>query len=81
MVCPACGSENCNVQMIQQNATTKKKGKGLGDYVNNAARDVVGVATLGVSNLFWRKSYGKNKTSFSIIKVGICQSCGNSWEV
>lgn len=49
--------------------------------MNNAARGVTAVATLGMSNLFWKKSKGSEKTKFKNEKVCLCQNCGNSWEI
>ena len=72
MICPKCGSQNVNVQIIQTGGKTKKKGNGVGGHVNNAARGITAVCTLGLSNLVWKKS--KNES------VCICQNCGNSWK-
>lgn len=60
---------------------TTKKGNGLGGNTNNAARTVAAVCTVGVSNLFWKKSYGTNKTKTVNTKMGICQNCGHSWKI
>ena len=51
MKCPKCGSENVNVQLIQATGKTKKHGNGLGGHVNNAARGLTAMCTLGMSNL------------------------------
>lgn len=78
--CPKCGSHDVSVQVVQTEANTKtsKKGVGLGGHVNNAARAVAAVSTLGVSNLVWKKSKGteKGKTKFSNETVCVCQHCG-----
>lgn len=79
--CPACGSQNVNVQIVQAGATTRKHGNGLGGHINNAARGVTALATLGMSNLVWKKSTGNSKTTVKNEKVAICQDCGNSWKV
>lgn len=81
MVCPKCGSENVNVQIQEVGAKTKNKGNGLGGHVNNAARSLTAVCTFGMSNLFWKKSKGGEKTVIRNEKVAICQDCGNSWKV
>lgn len=81
MQCPSCGSRNVNVQVITNGAQTTKKGVGFGGHVNNAARGITAVATLGASNLFWKKSKGTNKTKIESSKIAICQECGESWEV
>lgn len=43
MICPKCGSQNVNVQMIQTGGKTKKKGNGVGGHMNNAARGITAV--------------------------------------
>lgn len=80
MICPKCGSQNVNVQMIQTEGKTKKKGNGVGGHMNNAARGVTAVFTLGLSNLVWKKSKGGEKTTFTNESVCVCQNCGNSWK-
>lgn len=81
MKCPNCGGENVSIQMVQGEAKTSHKGVGLGGHVNNAARGLTAVATLGVSNLVWKKSKGGSKTKIETHKVCLCQSCGHSWEI
>jgi hypothetical protein len=80
LLCPKCGSNDISVQVIQTTTTTKtsKKGIGLGGHVNNTARAVAAVSTLGVSNLVWKKSKGteKGKTKVSNETVCVCQHCG-----
>ena len=49
--------------------------------MNNAARGLTAVATLGMSNLVWKKSKGGSKTKLETHKVCLCQGCGNSWEL
>lgn len=80
MECPSCGSNNVNVQMVEQGQKTSKKGTGLGGNLNNAARTAMAVGTLGVSNMLWKKSKGTNKTKTINKTMAICQECGNSWE-
>ena len=80
MICPKCGSQNVNVQIIQTGGKTKKKGNGVGGHVNNAARGITAVCTLGLSNLVWKKSKVGEKTTFQNESVCICQNCGNSWK-
>ena len=81
MECPECGSSNVNVQIISDGAQTTKKGIGLGGHVNNVARGLTAIGTLGLSNLAWKKSKGTDKTKLKNVKVAICQDCGASWEV
>ena len=81
MVCPKCKSENVTISMEQAASKTAKKGIGFGGHVNNAARTVVGLSTLGISNLFWKKSTGNEKTKFENQKVCLCQNCGYSWNI
>lgn len=39
------------------------------------------VATLGMSNLVWKKSKGTNKTKTVNATMGICQNCGHTFEI
>ena len=80
MKCPKCGSENVNVQLIQATGKTKKHGNGLGGHVNNAARGLTAMCTLGMFNLVWKHSKASEKTTFKTETVCICQNCGHSWK-
>lgn len=79
--CPECGSENITVQIVESGAKTKRKGNGVAGHLNNTARGLTAVATLGVSNIFWKKSKGSNTTKIKNEKVAICQDCGHSWKI
>lgn len=81
MKCPKCKSENVTVELVQTSGKTKKHGTGLGGHVNNAARGITAVFTLGASNLIWKKSEGSEKTKFKNEKMCICQDCGHSWKL
>lgn len=81
MQCPKCGSENVKIQLIEAGQQTSKKGVGFGGIMNNTARGVTAICTLGISNLFWKKSKGTNKTKTINSTVGVCQNCGNTWEI
>ena len=80
MECPKCNSENVIVQMAQDSEKTSKKGVGFGGHMNNAARAVTAVSTPGMSNLFWKKSKGTNKTKVKNKAVAVCQNCGHMWD-
>lgn len=81
MICPNCGGSNVNVQVVEQGQKSKKKGVGLGGHMNNMARGMTAVATLGVSNLVWKKSKATSKTKTQNATMGVCQDCGNVWEL
>ena len=81
MVCPDCGSENVTISMEQVASKTKKHGNGFCGHMNNAARGVTAMCTFGMSNLFWKKSKGTEKTKIRSAKICLCQNCGNSWEI
>ncbi|MGO5051466.1 hypothetical protein ACTQ6A_02945 [Lachnospiraceae bacterium LCP25S3_G4] len=81
MQCPQCGSENVTIEMIQVGEKTKKHGNGIGGHLNNTARGMTAVCTLGMSNLVWKKSKGGEKTKSKNEKVCLCQGCGNSWKL
>lgn len=79
--CPACHSDNVTVEVVQTASHTAKHGTGLGGKINNTARALTAVSTLGMSNLVWKKSKGTEKTKFKNQKICICQNCGNSWPI
>lgn len=81
MQCPKCGSENVTIELVQTEGKTAKHGTGLGGNVNNSARAFTALCTCGISNLFWKKSKGTEKTKFKNEKVCLCQDCGNSWGI
>lgn len=51
MKCPKCKSENVKVDLVQVEGKTKKHGNGLGGHINNTARGLTAICTLGMSNL------------------------------
>lgn len=79
--CKKCGSSNVSIQIMQRGETTKRKGVGLGGNVNNLARGITAIGTLGLSNLVWKKSEGVNKTQIKNVRMAICQNCGRSWSI
>jgi hypothetical protein len=79
MKCPQCGSTDVNTQAIQSEGKNKKYGNGFGGHTNNFARGVVGISTLGLSNLFWKKSKGNEKIKYKYETVCVCQECGHTW--
>ena len=79
--CPNCGSYNVQVQIVEVGQQTNKKGVGFGGHMNNMARGMTAVATLGMSNLVWKKSMGTSKTKTVNATMAVCQQCGSSWEV
>ena len=81
MICPSCGSDKVSIEIVQEAGKTKKTGNGLGGHLNNAARGLTGIATLGMSNIVWKKSKGGEKTTFENHKVCLCQNCGFSWDI
>ena len=80
MKCPNCKSENVTVELVQTGGKTKKTGVGLGGHLNNMARASAAVATLGASNLIWKKAKGEEKTKFKNQTMCICQDCGHTWK-
>lgn len=81
MKCSKCGSENVQVQVVEKGQQTNKKGIGFGGHMNNSARGLSAICTLGMSNLFWKKSKGTSKTKTINDTVGVCQNCGNTWTI
>lgn len=80
MSCPRCRSNNVTFTFVQTGAKSTHKGVGLGGHLNNAARGLTAVGTLGASNLFWKKSKGGTTTTFKNEKIFICQDCGYDWK-
>lgn len=80
MKCPKCGSKTVLVQVMEKKSKTKKKGIGLGGHVNNTARALTAVSTLGLSNIVWKKSKGMDYTKNKNAAVAVCQDCGHMWE-
>ena len=79
-VCPKCHGHDTFVQVVEQGQMTTRKGKGFGGHVNNMARGMTAVATLGVSNLVWKKSKGTSKTKTVSKTMRVCNTCGHMWE-
>lgn len=79
--CPKCKGKDISVQMVEVGSKTKKSGNGLVGNTYNAARGLVGVVTLGLSNIILPKAKGKEKTKNKLEKIAICQNCGHSWEI
>lgn len=83
MKCPKCGSEFVTVSMENTQSKTQKKGNSIGrKALHGAVRGTMGLATLGVSNLFIPKHLeGKEVTKNKFKKYCICQECGKSWTI
>lgn len=81
MKCPKCGNENVVIQMMEVGSKTKKTGISLGGHINNTARGLTALATLGMSNIIWKKSKAEAKTKTKMEKVCLCQNCGFSWSI
>lgn len=81
MKCPKCKSEDVTIEFVQSGGKTKKHGVGLGGHINNTARGLTAVCTLGMSNLVWKKSKGSENTKFRNEKMCLCQNCGNNWKI
>jgi len=79
MICPKCGSENIQTQIVQTGGKAKKHGNGLGGHLNNTARGLTAFCTLGISNLVWKKSKGNEKITFKNETMCVCQKCGHTW--
>lgn len=77
MKCPKCKSENVKADTGRRQ--DKETRNGLGGHINNTARGLTAICTLGMSNLVWKKSKGNEKTKFKNKTVCICQNCGHTW--
>lgn len=81
MTCPKCRSNEVTISFEQVGSKTKKTGVGLGGHINNTARALTAISTLGMSNLVWKKSKGEEKSKNVNAKICLCQNCGYSWEI
>lgn len=81
MKCTQCGSDNVTVELFQSGGRTRQHGVGFGGNMNNAARGLTAMSTLGMSNLVWKKSKGTEKSRYKAQKVALCQGCGHDWVV
>lgn len=81
MHCRKCNSENVSVEFFQSGGRTAKHGTGLGGNINNTARAATAIATLGVSNIVWKKSKGTERMKYKKQKIAICHSCGYDWNI
>ena len=81
MNCLKCDSNNVTIDFIEVGSKTSKHENGLVGHLNNTARAMTGIATLGLSNLVWKKSKGGESTKSLTEKVCLCQNCGHSWSI
>ncbi|QGU01633.1 hypothetical protein CKALI_03760 [Corynebacterium kalinowskii] len=81
MICPKCGSENVNIELVQTGGRTARHGTGLGGNFNNMMRGTTALMTFGTSNLVWKKSQGTQKEKIKTQKMCLCQGCGNTWKI
>ena len=85
LVCPKCKGNNLQIQFMEEGSKSKTKHTcvGLGGHAHNAARGILAISTLGVSNLVVKKAKGESKTKSKTknVKICICQDCGNSWKI
>lgn len=79
--CPKCKGTTIQIQMVEVGSKTKKAGVGLGGHAYNAVRGATNLVTFGVAGKIMPKATGQEKTQNKIVKMGLCQSCGHSWEM
>lgn len=76
MVCPKCGSENVNVQVVQTGSKSSHNSRGC---LWELGRWFLIIFTLGLW-LLVGKSKGKSKTKTKNKTMCVCQNCGKTWE-
>ncbi|GJN43616.1 hypothetical protein [Corynebacterium ammoniagenes] len=81
MNCPNCNGANVQISFVEQGTRTASHGTGLGGNMNNTARTMTALGTLGMSNLVWKKSRGTHKTKTKNVKTALCQDCGKDWKM
>lgn len=77
MRCPKCNSRNICITNEQFSCKTKKKGRGC---LWSIGRLILIVITCGVWLIFGKRKE-TTKTTFSFRTVGICQNCGNKFNI
>lgn len=81
MNCPSCNGANVQISFVEQGTRTASHGVGFGGNMNNKARKVAAITTVGMSNLVWKKSKGTHKTKTKNVKTALCQDCGKDWKM
>jgi len=77
MVCPRCGSNNVDVQIVQDSAVTRTKKTGC---LWGIGRLFLIICTCGLWLLIGKRK-SKSTTTYSNHKVAVCKTCGNSWDI
>lgn len=77
MICPNCGLDRCNVQILQDEIKTKTKKKGLLHGIGRATM----IAGTGGLWAMTPKQKETSKSTMQTHKEVICQNCGHSWEI
>lgn len=77
MRCPKCNCENIHVITEQVSCKTEKKGPGC---LWSLGRFILIIMTCGIWLIFGKRK-GTTKTTFSFRTVGICQNCGNKFNI
>lgn len=77
MVCPKCNSENVNVQIVNDEMSTRNRGRGC---LWTCGRWFLILCTCGLW-LLVGKSKGKSKTKVESSSYAVCQNCGNRWKI
>jgi len=72
MICPKCGSENVNVQMVTDIKTKRRGCFAWFLWI------LLAVCTLGIVLII--PLLTNSKISSKQRKVMLCQNCGNSWD-
>lgn len=77
MICPKCGSDKVNVQVVQTEAKTKKRSTGC---LWGFFRLMLILCTFGLWLLIGKRK-GTDSTKFKNKTQAVCQECGNTWDV
>jgi len=77
MVCPKCGSDKVNVQVVNTGIETRNRGRGC---LWTLGRWFLIICTCGLWLLIG-KSKGKSKSKIKTKTQAVCQNCGHRWDV
>lgn len=70
---PKCGSAQTKVEVVQTSSKTNHV-----SILRRIGRFILIVCTLGLWDLVPMR---KEHTSYNLKKIGVCQNCGETWEV
>ena len=80
MVCPKCGGQSVNIQMVTETKEKRKKGLLYWIFIG-WWWELIAWFFLTLPKLLIALFSKKTKTVSKTRKMAVCQSCGHSWEI